>query len=557
MSRTSPFMVAALGATTLVALGCSNDSTDPTGRGPVSSGIVIASGDRQVGVMAGSLGEPLTVKVTDLTGAALPGAPVTFAVTSGGGRVGASTAISDEYGLASTTWTLGSGADAFGQSVTATAAGHTVRFAASATVLVTKISGDSQVGEPTETLAQPPTVLVRDALSNPVPGVPVSWSILSGGGVVSIRQTTADTAGHASTSWTLGPSVGADAQSLQAVVGPSAPITYTASAMLVSGTLSLVSGNNQTTVAGWRLPGLPTVRVTNGQGAGVPVAGVEVRWQVVAGGGHVIDTSSTTDESGVAKTEWILGGAVGANAQQLRASVPGLEAPAVDFVASTTPAPFTIVKVSGDNQTGVARTELPLPLVVRVIDVLGVPVPGVVVYWWGLRGVLWGEGTPSSTSSTTDLSGQASVAYTLGDWAGSGPEEAASIAAACEGLPRSCMNPTASFSATTLAGPPNDVSRYSGNLQVGVVGTTIAAPISVFVEDAFGNPIQGVTVDWAADGGSGVTEVATSVSDAHGIASTHWTIGTTVGTNNQTATATVAGLAGSPVTFTASATAGP
>ena len=47
------------------------------------------------------------------------------------------------------------------------------------------------------------------------------------------------------------------------------------------------------------------------------------------------------------------------------------------------------------------------------------------------------------------------------------------------------------------------------------------------------------------------------MTDPYGAASTYWTIGTTIGTNNQVATATVAGIIGSPVTFVASATAGP
>jgi hypothetical protein len=88
-------------------------------------------------------------------------------------------------------------------------------------------------------------------------------------------------------------------------------------------------------------------------------------------------------------------------------------------------------------------------------------------------------------------------------------------------------------------------------------GSRLPEPIAVAVFDWFYNPVPGVTVQWSAAPGSGSTEVPSSVTDSNGVASTHWTIGATIGTDNQTATATVAGISGSPVTFLASALAGP
>jgi adhesin/invasin len=556
MSRTSPFMVGALGATTLVALvalGCSNDSTDPTGPGPVSSGIVIASGDRQVGVMAGSLGEPLTVKVTDLAGAALPGARVTFAVTSGGGRVEAAAATSDHAGLATMTWILGSGADAAHQSATATISGHTVTFTATATALVTKVSGDSQVGEVTESLGEDPTVLVHDALDNPVPGLLVNWNAFTGGGTASASQSVSDAAGHASTSWTLGPTVGAGAQTLQAYVAHGTPVTYTASAVLTSGTLSILSGNNQTTVLGWRTQEPPAVRITKGQGAGLPVAGVDVHWQVMAGGGTVAATQSTTDRAGVARAYWTVGAVAGPNSQRLNATVASIGGAPVEFVASAVPQAASIVKIAGDSQVATATQPLAQPLVVEVRDVAGDAQPGVVVHWqasdvcngWCYREV---KGTLSSDSSVTDSLGRATVGFVLPWLAG---YSAVVLATVDGGVP-----PTV-FHADILPGPPATLVSYYGNDQSAPAGTQLPMVIEVWVLDEFANGIPGVTVQWAAAPGSGSTEVASSVTTSTGNTWTHWTIGPTVGTKNQTATATVAGLTGSPVTFAASATAGP
>src|SRR5205823_5724050 len=78
---------------------------------------------------------------------------------------------------------------------------------------------------------------------------------------------------------------------------------------------------------------------------------------------------------------------------------------------------------------------------------------------------------------------------------------------------------------------------------------------SVLVTDAFGNPVSGVSVTFAPGPGSGSVTGATQMSDASGIATVgSWTLGTTAGSN--TLTATSGTLSGSPVTFTATGTAG-
>ena len=73
------------------------------------------------------------------------------------------------------------------------------------------------------------------------------------------------------------------------------------------------------------------------------------------------------------------------------------------------------------------------------------------------------------------------------------------------------------------------------------------------VTDALGNPIPGFTVDWTVTGGGSVSTASTPT-DASGQASVTRTLGPAAGA--QTAVATATGLAGSPVTFTHTATAG-
>ncbi len=75
----------------------------------------------------------------------------------------------------------------------------------------------------------------------------------------------------------------------------------------------------------------------------------------------------------------------------------------------------TITLSAGNNQQAAVSTLLPIPLAVLVTDGSGLPVSGVVVNWQ----VGSGGGSLSSATSTTNASGIATVAWTLGGTAGS------------------------------------------------------------------------------------------------------------------------------------------
>ncbi len=102
-----------------------------------------------------------------------------------------------------------------------------------------------------------------------------------------------------------------------------------------------------------------------------------------------------------------------------------------------------------------------------------------------------------------------------------------------------CSDPSAPAGLKVAAVDPT-------NGQIGVVGTALPLPLSVRIE-ADGEPRAGVTVDWAVSAGTILP--AHTVSDAAGLASATWTLGQEIGT--MTATTTVSGAAGSPVTFSA------
>jgi len=93
----------------------------------------------------------------------------------------------------------------------------------------------------------------------------------------------------------------------------------------------------------------------------------------------------------------------------------------------------------------------------------------------------------------------------------------------------------------------------NGNGQTQLVDTYLHDPIRVVVTEG-GIPKAGVSVDWETSG-QGATVGQSILSDQDGMAQTFWKMPNTAGP--QQATATVLGAAGSPVTFVATALAGP
>ena len=90
----------------------------------------------------------------------------------------------------------------------------------------------------------------------------------------------------------------------------------------------------------------------------------------------------------------------------------------------------------------------------------------------------------------------------------------------------------------------------SGDGQTATVATALPSQLRVLVTDA-GSPVAGRTVAWATTGG---LVTASSDSDASGIATSQWTLGQSAG--SQSASATLSGAGGSPLSFTATASAG-
>jgi hypothetical protein len=101
---------------------------------------------------------------------------------------------------------------------------------------------------------------------------------------------------------------------------------------------------------------------------------------------------------------------------------------------------------------------------------------------------------------------------------------------------------------------PTDMELLSGSGQVADAGTEVLEPLSVVVLNLEGDPVEGIEVEWFIMTGGGSVSDATTVTDADGIASVTFRLGSQVG--EQRVQAVNAGLSGSPVVFTGTARAG-
>ena len=216
---------------------------------PRATTLSIVSGNSQSADIGKPLAQPFIVGVLDRDGKPIKGIKVTFTLTGNDGELRVHQYHTNEYGQAQTTLTLGSRVGNY--SVTASAEGitQTQTFTANATetatepiqpdvseprLLLNKISGDNQTGEPGKQLSAPFKVRVvkrNGTNNNPVHGIGVTFEVVGGGGKVSSDGTTiTNKQGYAQVSLTLGPQEGEN-KVWASVVGVSKRRLFTAKAV--------------------------------------------------------------------------------------------------------------------------------------------------------------------------------------------------------------------------------------------------------------------------------------------------------------------------------------
>ena len=306
------------------------------------------------------------------------------------------------------------------------------------------------------------------------------------------------------------------------------------------------AGDVQTAPAGLSVPTAPSVKVTTL--AGAPLSGVPITFGVPQGSGLITGSTATTGADGIATVgSWTLAQTAGANF--LNATAGGLVSgsPATFSATGVAGPAAAMVKLLGDAQQSAAGQLVATAPAVNVRDQFGNPVANVPMRF----SVVTGGGSLTGESQTTSANGTATVgSWRLGSVPGANTVSATATGAGIGGSP-------ATFSATGVVGAPATIARTAGDNQSAVAGTAVAIAPMVRVTDAVGNNVNGAGVAFTVASGGGSVTGGTQITATDGTAKpSQWTLGATAGSNSLTATTSASGVAGSPLTFTATGTAG-
>ena len=288
----------------------------------------VVGGDNQSAQVLNPLPQPLQIATTDpYNGQPIAGVTVTFSDGGKGGIFNPWSQATDANGNASTTYTFPKKSGAY--TLTATAPNFGSVFAtetatpAAATTLVS-YSGARQTGPAGTVLPNALTVQARDAYSNPVPGVSVSFTS-NHGGTLTPTSTATNASGLAATTFQLPTIV------VKSTVTASSPGLKNATFVEFSiagpaASIAATDGNNQSAPAGTTLPQPLTVLVTDQYGN--PVSGASVFFDDGGAGGTFLGANpGTTGTNGTFSQTYTLPPVEGA--VTITASVPGVSDPAV------------------------------------------------------------------------------------------------------------------------------------------------------------------------------------------------------------------------------------
>ena len=361
--------------------------------------VQLLGGNDQAGTAGAALPLPLRVAVLDGNGVPLQGVSVSWSVATGGGQLTDASTLTDGNGIAETLWTLGPGT---GQQLVqasvellepvsftaSSAAGPVARLSVLPSSVTVQVGGTLQLSAST-----------ADAYGNPIPDAAIQWS--------SSRTSvaTADTDGRV-----FGVSAGA-ATITAACDGVQAFAQVTVGSDQGGEVFEKDGGDGQSGVVGSILTQPLRVRVVDG--LGTPIAGREVTWQAVTGGGSISPGSGVTDSEGISEATWTLGTQPGGNGAS--AGAEG-HAPVV-FGATALTGPVAVISVTPSSATAVVGGSR--QFTASAVDGYGNAVSGASMTWSSSNGAVASVG--SDGLATGVGAGSAQIRATAGGKTGSAP----------------------------------------------------------------------------------------------------------------------------------------
>jgi len=541
--------------------------------------IAVSSGSGQSATVHTAFASPLAAKVTDAQGnpvsgvtvtftAPGSGASATFASCSGGNPTTAQcVATTSATGIATssalTATTLAGGP----YTVTATVSGvslpanFSLTNTAGAATTIAATSGSGQSTTVHTAFASPLVATVTDAYGNPLSGVTVTFAAPGSGASGTFAgsvNTAATNASGIATSPTFTANTTAGSYNVSASASGTGSVNFAESNTPGPATAIAVSsgsGQSATVHTAFASPLVAKVSDTYGN----PVSGVTVTFAAPGSGASGTFAGSVntaaTNASGIATSPTFTANTT-AGGYNVSASASGTGS--VNFAESNTAgAATTVAASSGSGQSATVHTAFASPLVVTVTDTYGNPVSGVTVTFAApgsgasatFASCPGGNPTTAQCVVITSATGIATSSALTATTLAGGPY---TVTATVSGV-----SLPAKFSLTDAAGPATTIAVSSGSGQSATVHTAFASPLVAKVTDAYGNPLSGVTVTFAAPGsgasGTFAGSVNTAATNASGLATSRaFTANTTAGTYNVSASASGTGS----VNFAESNTAG-
>lgn len=484
--------------------------------------------------------DSLAVQVLDNLNHAVAGHSVVFSIQTGNGTLNdgsvQKTILTDREGVSRAAWRFGPGSGSEQRvAVTALAAnqipldGAPVIFKSlvlpAADTTLTLLAGNGQTGVPGVSLADSIVVQASDHFGNPHAGMAIVFSIASGGGIVNNSSRVViytNGQGRAAASWTLGPALGADSQSLavQTFSGQPNPLLVTAGtifgypdvakSMVQVSAPAIADGKTKVTV---------TVTIVDNQGN--PVVGEQATIQSSLEGVIITQPVQRTDGTGMAAGS-LCSKKAGSYALQIYLPSRDLYIHAATAaVFNPGPVKFLVV-VSGNHQIGNRSTELPAAIVVQATDSLANPIQNAVVNFEAAFNC--GQVQPSSIK--TDVKGHAQVKWTLGNVLGR-----QTMLAAVNDRVGAVLDATAMVTNITM-------QPIKGNGQVTLTGAFFSDSLSVLIQEGGKTPLAGIPVTFSINKGDAIITTSGAVQTNHsGLAGIRLSAGLKTGPVNVVAAA--------------------
>lgn len=183
-----------------------------------------------------------------------------------------------------------------------------------------------------------------------------------------------------------------------------------------------------------------------------------------------------------------------------------------EVVAS--PVPGALVLVQGNNQQAQGGSELPNPVVVRVLSAEGTPIEKVPIGF----SVVQGGGSVNPGSAPSDENGEVKVKWTVG------PNEVAQLL-------RASVPGVEAVNVSAIALLPSDIIIAQGNNQIAKAGGPLPNPIVIRIVGPGNVPMKGIPVAFQVTAGGGLISPQSAITNALGEVTARWTLGGTAGSN--------------------------